>query len=104
MISYRDLKFDNASLGNVMLLVEVKAIQEYKDKKPTGNVLGYRYVVCLPAHRMERLPVKIEGKRLMDDPEDGAVEVKFTGLEVTAYQDDSKMVHITAKATGIAPV
>ena len=44
----------------------------------------------------------------MESPEDGAVEVEFSGLEVSAYQKRFKEeygpVMFTAKAAGIKPV
>lgn len=104
MLNIRDVRIDPASLGKVMLLVEVKPVQEFKDHKPTGVVLGYKYVVCLPEHRLERLAVKIDGDQRLDDPTDGAVQVRFTGLEVAAYQDKDRQVLFTARATDIALV
>lgn len=103
MLNIRDLKIDVASLGRTMLLVEVRPVQEYKDNKPTGEVIGYRYDVCLPTHKLEKLSVKIDGKQLMETPENGAVEVQFTDLEVGAYSTRDGVV-ITAKATGITKV
>ena len=35
MLNIRDVRIDPASLGKVMLLVEVKPVQEFKDDKPT---------------------------------------------------------------------
>ena len=104
MLNIRDVRIDPVSLGKVMLLVEVKPIQEFKDDKPTGVVLGFKYVVCLPEHRLERVTVKIEGDQLMEDPKDGAVQVEFTELEVAAYQDKYKQIQFAAKATGITLV
>ena len=46
MLNIRDLKIDNASLGDKLLLVEVVPAYEYKDKQRTDNITGYRYVVC----------------------------------------------------------
>ena len=53
MLNIRDLKIDNASLGDKLLLVEVVPVYEYKDKQRTDNLLGYRYVICLLAHHLE---------------------------------------------------
>ena len=103
MLNIRDLKIDVSSLGKTMLLVEVRPVKEYKDNKPTDVISGYRYVVCLPEHKLEKLSVKIDGKQLMDTPEDGVVEVRFSGLEVGAYVARDGSIAITAKATGIAP-
>lgn len=99
MLNIRDVKIDPRSLGDKMLLVEVSPVYEYKDNKRTDTVLGHRYVVALPALRLEKLAVKIDGKMLLDTPAD-FVEVKFTDLEVTAYESQGHTM-ITAKATGI---
>lgn len=108
MLNIRDLKIDPASLGKPLLLVDVRPYSDYKDGKALEGISGYRYDVCLAAHRLEKLGVKIEGPQLMESPEDGAVEVEFSGLEVSAYQKRFKEeygpVMFTAKAAGIKPV
>ena len=101
MLNIRDLRIDNASLGQKMLLVEVSPAYEYKDNKRTDRITGYRYVVCLTEHRLEKLSVRIDGPQLMEQP-DGFVEVLFDGLEVSGYESQGK-VNFTAKATGIYP-
>ena len=102
MLNIRDLKIDNASLGRKMLLVEVVPAYEYKDKQRTDTITGYRYVVCLVDHHLEKLNVRIDGPQLMAQP-DGFVEVEFEGLEVRGYESQGK-VQFTAKATGIFAV
>ena len=102
MLNIRDLKIDNASLGQKMLLVEVVPAYEYKDKQRTDTITGYRYVVCLVDHHLEKLNVRIDGPQLMEQP-DGFVEVEFEGLEVRAYENKG-VVNFTAKATGIYAV
>ena len=94
MLNIRDLKIDTASLGKPLLLVEVRPYSEYKDGKALEGIAGYRYDVCLVAHRLEKLGIKIAGPQLMESPEDGAVE------------DEGKLgaVKFTARATGIKPV
>ena len=98
----RDMWFDNACLGKKMLLVEVIPAYEYKGKERTDTIVGYRYVVCLVDHHLEKLNVRIDGPQLMEQP-DGFVEVEFEGLEVRAYEAQGK-VQFTAKATGIFAV
>ena len=98
----RDMWFDNACLGKKMLLVEVIPAYEYKDKQRTDTISGYRYVVCLVDHHLEKLNVRIDGPQLMEQP-DGFVEVEFKGLEVRAYENKG-VVNFTAKATGIYAV
>ena len=102
MLNIRDLKIDNASLGRKMLLVEVVPAYEYKDKQRTDTITGYRYVVCLVDHHLEKLSVRIDGPQLMAQP-DGFVEVEFEGLEVRAYENKG-VLNFTAKATGIFTV
>ena len=100
MLNIRDLRIDVASLGQKMLLVDVMPAYEYKDGKRTDNIVGYRYEVALPAHNLDKISVRIDGKQLMDAPEDGFIEVGFTNLEVSAYEREGKVL-FTAKATGI---
>lgn len=99
MLNLRDLRIDNASLGRKMLLVEVVPVYTYQEGKRTENVSGYRYVVCLPDHKLEKLGIKIDGPQQMEQP-DGFVEVTFEALEVGAYEMNGK-VQFTAKATAI---
>ena len=71
MLSIRDVKIDNASLGQKKLLTDVQPAYEYKDGKRTDNITGYRYEVALVSDNLDKLNVRIEGKQLMDAPEDG---------------------------------
>lgn len=50
MLSIRDVKIDNASLGQKKLLTDVQPAYEYKDGKRTDNITGYRYEVALVSH------------------------------------------------------
>lgn len=100
MINIRDLRIDPASLGTKKWLVDIMPAYEYKDGKRTDTVTGYRYIVALPAHGLEKLGIKIDGKQLVEKPE-GFIEVEFAGLEVSAYETQGH-VQITAKATGIS--
>ena len=102
MLNLRDLRIDPASLGDKMLLVEVVPAYEYKDNKRTDKITGYRYVVCLVEHRLEKLSVRIDGPQLMESP-DSFVEVLFSDLEVSSYESQGK-VQFAAKASGIIPV
>ena len=102
MMKLRDMWFDNACLGKKKLLVEVVPAYEYKGKERTDTITGYRYVVCLVDHHLEKLNVRIDGAQLMEQP-DGFVEVEFEGLEVRAYENKG-VLNFTAKATGIYAV
>ena len=99
MLNIRNLKIDPTSLGEKMLLVDITPAYEYKDGRRLDTVTGYRYIVALPEHGLEKLGVKIDGKQLLEKP-DGFAEVEFTGLEVFAYEAQGK-TQISARATGI---
>ena len=85
MLKVRDLRIDPASLGAKKLLVDVVPAYEYRNNQRTDTVTGYRYVVALPAHSLEKIGVRIDGKQLMEKPE-GFIEVEFSDLEVSAYE------------------
>ena len=102
MLNIRDLKIDPASLGAKMLLVDIAPAYAYKDGLRLETVTGYRYIVALPEHSLEKLGVKIEGKQLLEKP-DGFAEVEFSGLEIFAYESQGK-TQVSAKATGISLV
>lgn len=102
MLNIRNLKIDPTSLGEKMLLVDITPAYEYKDGRRLDNVTGYRYIVALPEHGLEKLGVKIDGKQLLEKP-DGFAEVEFSGLEVFAYEAQGK-TQISARATGITLV
>lgn len=99
MLNIRNLKIDPTSLGEKMLLVDITPAYEYKDGRRLDTVTGYRYIVALPEHGLEKLGVKIDGKQLMEKP-DGFAEVEFIGLEVFAYEAQGK-TQISARAAGI---
>lgn len=102
MLSIRNLKIDPASLGAKKLLVDITPVYEYKDNHRLDTITGYRYIVALPEHSLEKLGVKIEGKQLMEKP-DSFVEVEFNGLDIFAYENQGK-TQIGAKAIGISLV
>ena len=102
MLNIRNLKIDPTSLGEKMLLVDITPAYEYKDGRRLDTVTGYRYIVALPEHGLEKLGVKIDGKQHLEKP-DGFAEVEFTGLEVFAYEAQGK-TQISARATGITLV
>ena len=102
MLNIRDLRIDPNSLGVKKLLVDILPAYEYKDGRRTDSITGYRYVVALPDHGLDKIGVKIEGKQLMDKP-DSFAEVEFTGLEVMAYEAQGH-AQVSAKATGISVI
>jgi hypothetical protein len=82
-----------------MLLVDVLPTYEYVNGERTQKVTGYRYVVALPAHQLEKLSVKIPGRQLIDRPA-GYVEVVFTDLAVRPYESEGHVL-LSATASGI---
>ena len=102
MLRITDLKIDIRSLGDKLLLVDVRPNYAYVNNTKTDTVLGYRYTVALPAHDLEKISIKIPGKKLMDKP-DGCVEVTFDGLQIGTYWHAGN-VNLTASATGIKSV
>lgn len=62
MLNIRDLRIDPVSLGAKKLLVDIVPAYEYKDGKRTDTLTGYRYVVALSEHALEKLSVKIDGQ------------------------------------------
>ncbi len=102
MLSLRDVRIDPFSLGEKMLLVDVRPAYEYVNGNKSDKLLGYRYEVCLPEHRLEKLKVLIPGQQLMDKP-DSFQEVLFADLEVRGYESKTG-VQFTATASGIVPV
>ena len=100
MLNIRELRIDPASLGAKKLLVDIAPAYEYKDGRRQDNVTGYRYIVALPEHGLEKLGVKIEGRQLMEKPE-GYAEVEFQGLEVFAYEAQGR-AQVSARAAGIS--
>lgn len=99
MINIRDLRIDPNSLGAQKLLVDILPVFEYKDHQRTEKVVGYRYVIALPSHSLEKIGVRIDGKQQMEKP-DGYAEVQFDGLELTIYESQGH-VQLSAKAQGI---
>ena len=102
MLNIRDLKIAPASLGAKMLLVDIAPAYAYKEGRRLDTVTGYRYIVALPEHGLEKLGVKIEGRQLLEKPE-GFAEVEFSGLEVFVYESQGK-AQVSARATGISLV
>lgn len=98
-----DLVIDpKGSLGNRLWLTEISEVREYKDNKRTENIVGHRYIVVLPDRNFEKIGIKIDGKRLLDMPENGYVDVNFTGLQMMIYWINGQP-EVAARATGVTP-
>jgi len=104
MLRLSDLIIDVKSLGERLWLTDISTVFEYKDNRRTDTVTGHRYTVCLPDKNFEKIGIKIDGKRLLEPPENGYISVKFEGLEIFAYslngtiQIGGKAANITALA------
>lgn len=97
-----DLIIDPKSLGNKFFLVGVKPVYAYKDGARTDTVSGYRYSIALEEKKMERIDVKIDGPKLMEEPE-GYVEVAFKDIEIYFYYLNREP-QVAARAKGISVV
>jgi hypothetical protein len=100
-----DLRIDPKSLGQTMLLADITPSYEYKDGERTDKLEGYRYSVVLPAHKMEKLGVKVLNKTPLIDIESEEIPigtpVQFANLEVGSYFSKTQGVSITAKADSV---
>lgn len=66
MINIRELRIDPDSLGEKKLLVDIMPTYEYRDHQRTENVVGYRYIIALPSHSLEKIGVRIDGKQQLE--------------------------------------
>ena len=90
------------TLGNKLLLIDVRPAHQYMNGKPTDEICAYRYDIVLPEKQMEKISVKIKGKQLMEKPTE-PIEVQFEKLRTFIYWMNGEY-HIGAKASGIHPV
>ncbi|MDR2571241.1 MAG: hypothetical protein LBD23_13275 [Oscillospiraceae bacterium] len=91
------------TIGSKIWLHSVRENKIYKDGKPTGETDGYRYEVFCIERKMLPLSVKIPGKLLIAEPENGYVQVEFTELELTPYVMNNQ-INFTAAAKSVAVV
>ena len=100
------LRIDPVSLGEIFLLADITPSYEYKDGERTDTLDGYRYSVVLPAHKMEKLSIKVSNRiPLVDIENSGEIPigtaVKFSNLEVGSYYSKTQGICITAKADSV---
>ena len=104
MLRITDLKIDNKSLGDKFLLVDISPAYEYKDGERQDTVSGYKYSVCLPKFKMEKLVIKVSNLKPLFDLEKEEIpygtEVNFKGLDVGSYSMDGQ-IRISAKAEDV---
>lgn len=92
----------NRTLGEKLLLVDATPAYEYKNNQRTENIVGYKYEVAMPKNGLDKINVKIEGKKLIEPPASGFSEVTFSGLEVYIYFGHDRQPQIAARATGVS--
>ena len=85
-------------------LCEILEDWEFKDKKRTDNLLGYKYVTAFPELALERIAVKIPGKKLIELQDGEIAEISFENLELKAYATEKRQLNLSAKATGISVI
>lgn len=102
MALLRNLKIDPKSLGKHLWLVDATPVVEYtKSGERTDKIVGYRYVVTLPAHGFEKLGIKIAGDQQIELPDgEEYIPVVFDGLDIRVYEAGGH-AQMTASATGI---
>lgn len=96
-----NLYLDRACLGP-MILIAVSPDYYGSDKERHADPQGSKYEVMLPAHRYDKLVIKISGSQLLECPVSGhEPQVEFSELKVRPYVDRTGRMAYTASATGI---
>lgn len=104
MLSVNDIVIDlKSSIGTQMLLTEISAVYKYEKNQRTDEIIGYKYTCALPAKRLKKIGVKIDGAQQMEEPTEGFIEVNFVDFELYFYVKDEKVL-LGARARGIVPV
>lgn len=103
MIRLNQIGLDRQELGKDFILTGIKDDKRYVDGKQTGERIGTKYEVALPAFALEKINVKVPGAQVIPDTvldEKGMVNVSFEGLRAHFYSIDGR-VGISATATSI---
>lgn len=99
-----ELYLDAKCLGSEMQLVDVRPdmyANGVRQEAPQGHI----YDLVLPAHKFDKLSVRIPGEKQMEVPSPmQTVTVEFDGLKVRPYVDRSGRLALTATASAIRPV
>lgn len=100
----KDIYLAPECLGGIFQLVEVIP-NMYANGQRLTSPDGYKYVVCVRAHRNDQLSVAIPGAQLMETPPTLVdVYVDFNDLVVRPYVDRAGHLAYRATATGIRKV
>lgn len=86
------------TLGNPPYwLCDISEDFEYINNEKTNNQIGWKYTIALPEKGLEKLVVKIAGKRQIPEIED-ICKCTFNGLEIGVYvQNNQIKLKATAK-------
>lgn len=99
-----DLYLAAECLGN-MVLVTVTPDYYGETKEKHAEAQGFKYEVMLPAHRYDKLTVKIAGAQQLEPPISGhEPQVEFRTLRVHPYVDRTGRMAYTASAAAVKVV
>ena len=97
-------KFDLSEFGRRFWLVGVNPVYAYSDDgKRTTAVKAHRYETCLADCQLEKIGIIIDGEQQLQAPENGYVEVNYTGLEFYVSWSQGEYC-VGARAKGINAV
>lgn len=105
-LDVRDLVIDvRETIGDDLILAEVRDVFEYQDGVRTDTVIGQAYTVLLPQRGYATLTVKVLGARKLDvDPASGnMIRVRFVGLVIKPYAIQGR-IGVSAKADDVVIV
>lgn len=74
---------------------------EYVDNKKTDVLLGYKYYIAVPRMNLDKIPVKIPGKKRIEHRKGEVLEVNFTDFELQGYVARGEY-GLSGKASGIS--
>ena len=95
------LHVDVEDFGREMLVTGVLPYYIYENGARTDKVEGYKYETVFPRHGFEKLDVKVPGEKRFEVPASQHVAVRYDGLEVKLYFDNSNHARLTARATDV---
>lgn len=82
----RDLVIDpRATVGNKLLLTEVKPYYDYVNGTRSTEVAGYKYTVVLLERRYDKLVVKIPGTQQLELKDNETISVRLDNLKIEPY-------------------
>ena len=103
MLKLSDLVISAESLGQRLWLVDIVPAYAYRNNLKTDEITGYKYVTTLPDRGFEKISIKVDGRKQLEKPESGYIEVSFTDLELFVYMMNNQP-QIGARATKVTQV